>query len=817
MSERNGGAPTAKWSLAMIVRNCAKDLDRCLSSIAAYPDEIVIVNTGIDENEEGFAETNKIAKSFGAKVLHFPWVQDFAKARQFSFDNCSNDVVMWLDSDDVVENPRVLNQVIRQNFGNQDTECLYVEYLYDFDEKGVCTTVLNRERVVDRRCFEWRAPIHETLCEIRLVRGKKVPPQAGRIKHCHTRDDEGQRKSLQRNLSVLEHHFNPVDKGGLGEYCEERMLFYWANTLMGLDKYEEALPKYLEYIPRSGSTGEIMQAFCSASECARIMKRFKDARLLAMEAVNKNPDAPSPYWFLARAYGEANNWPLAEHWALACLERANEFQQEMVTNPKMVFGGSALLAATAKYHQKKLDGIDKLLDIAERYVGKEDHIVKELRTNIAEAMQKAALMTAYKTLKGFVEKESGQVGVRNLAKLAPEQIKSFPEVAAYLPKERPAGKRSIAFLCNGGMPGKWGPELLKTGIGGSEEAVVYLSEQFVRFGWHVEVYAPCHEQVWNGVHWYPIERYSGPEDSETLDVLVIWRSPHMLMYGGSKARRTYTWLHDMPSPNMWVPGIENGYDGIFVLSQFHSDQYDFVSPKKKILSANGLPTDRLVPIEELKNENHRFVFASCPMRDLETVLLWWEKIKEKFKDAELDIYYGFHPTLVTQAQGTDPYSRNIAETIKRITVLKNQPGVNWHGFVGHDELHAGFAKAGFWLYPTMFPEISCITGMKMQAHGVVPITVNRAAMVETVKHGVKIENFNGTVEDQTRWFEALVKAVESPPTKEQRIEMAKAARADFSWAGVASQWISQFEADLAKPKRDRVYDRNRMDLIRASE
>jgi hypothetical protein len=47
--------------------------------------------------------------------------------------------------------------------------------------------------------------------------------------------------------------------------------------------------------------------------------------------------------------------------------------------------------------------------------------------------------------------------------------------------------------------------------------------------------------------------------------------------------------------------------------------------------------------------------------------------------------------------------------------------------------------------------------------------------------------------------------------------MALDARATFSWAKVAEQWAGLMEADLALPKRDRFYQRGRLDLVRASE
>ena len=230
----NGQLQTAKakWSLAMIVRNCADSLERCLKTIAAYPDEIVIVNTGVDESEPGFKETSRVAESFGAKVFHFPWIENFSAARNLSFQKCSNDVVMWLDSDDMVDNPMMLDRCIRQQFGAGRIGVLYAEYLYAFDsiefdgkkpvKWGTCTALLTRERVVDRRSFEWRAPIHEVLCENFRVVGSKIEPRIARIRHVHLHDEESQNGSLERNLRIIEYHYLPKEQGGLGEYCEER-------------------------------------------------------------------------------------------------------------------------------------------------------------------------------------------------------------------------------------------------------------------------------------------------------------------------------------------------------------------------------------------------------------------------------------------------------------------------------------------------------------------------------------------------------------------------------------------------------------------
>ena len=61
-------------SLTMIVRDEEKNLPHCLESVRGIFDEIVVVDTGSTDR------TVEIARSFGARVFDFVWVDDFAAA-----------------------------------------------------------------------------------------------------------------------------------------------------------------------------------------------------------------------------------------------------------------------------------------------------------------------------------------------------------------------------------------------------------------------------------------------------------------------------------------------------------------------------------------------------------------------------------------------------------------------------------------------------------------------------------------------------------------------------------------------------------------
>lgn len=81
---------------ALIVRNEARCLKRCLDSVSPWVDRIVVVDTGSND------ETVTIARACGAAVSHFIWVDDFAAARNRSLDLADADWTLVIDADEAI-------------------------------------------------------------------------------------------------------------------------------------------------------------------------------------------------------------------------------------------------------------------------------------------------------------------------------------------------------------------------------------------------------------------------------------------------------------------------------------------------------------------------------------------------------------------------------------------------------------------------------------------------------------------------------------------------------------------------------------------
>ena len=70
--------PRAPVSLCMIARNEETSLADCLRSVADLVAKMVVVDTGSTDR------TKELAQQCGAQVFDFPWVDDFAAARNES-------------------------------------------------------------------------------------------------------------------------------------------------------------------------------------------------------------------------------------------------------------------------------------------------------------------------------------------------------------------------------------------------------------------------------------------------------------------------------------------------------------------------------------------------------------------------------------------------------------------------------------------------------------------------------------------------------------------------------------------------------------
>ncbi|KAE8912164.1 hypothetical protein PF005_g5379 [Phytophthora fragariae] len=366
---------------------------------------------------------------------------------------------------------------------------------------------------------------------------------------------------------------------------------------------------------------------------------------------------------------------------------------------------------------------------------------------------------------------------------------------------RPEHKVVIAFYCH--EYGQewwehWGPSSLDTGLGGSEEAVVFLSRELQKLGYWVEIYGDpspqdistldqANEDI---VRWYP--HYTYDVDDRGVDMFVAWRY-HISIAMGNAAWKKFLWMHDLPQEDAKRSSeLLDNVDGIFCLSNFHASMFPESFQSKITVSTNAVDPSFFV-----NGPNHadRFVYGSAPSRGLFAVLQAWPRIREVIPTAELSVFYGFRPAFLKWGQSQ---MNNFTEWMAEMNrLLTETPGVRYVGLVNHAQLAKEYSYAGFYLYPTAFSETSCISLMKAMATGAIPITSRfpASALPETVDEfdlGPRALQ-QKTIVDDPEWMELWIQSIVDAVRDEQqattvRHRMKRFARKKYRWEHIALQW-----------------------------
>jgi glycosyltransferase involved in cell wall biosynthesis len=339
---------------------------------------------------------------------------------------------------------------------------------------------------------------------------------------------------------------------------------------------------------------------------------------------------------------------------------------------------------------------------------------------------------------------------------------------------------------------QWSPKSIDKGIGGSEEMFIGMAKEFAKSN-KVRVWNRCldDEGTYDNVEYKNYDDF----DVEETDILIICRSPQLLLkhkLDKVKAKK-YLWLHDTVNP-LGVICYLMGFDGIFTLSKWHQDYYlQCCAPefRDKIIETRNA-VDYSLFNQKVERDPYTIVYGSLYNRGLVNLLTLWPKIKLAVPKAKLRIFYGWQTLEKLLSVGDFKNFKNQLET------LMDQEGITHLGRISHKEVAKEMLGAGVWAYPcTDFNEISCITAMKAQIGGAIPVVIPKAALQETVKYGIKVSNGKTPEEILNNWANGLIMVLKDSNGQEQlRKVMMKKVENIFNYENLAKSWIDIFNKEL---------------------
>lgn len=585
---------------------------RMLKSFSPYVDGIFVALTGTSGK---FNKLKRLLDSYKAKYVicspqthpklytkeedHY-FFSNFAEARNISWSIVTENFkyVMWADIDDVIIAGEEIKQAVKR-MEEKNLDAIFFNYWYSVKLKGdeITDVVIEhyRERIMKRGVYKWVSRLHEVCLPIDSNYQPKyetwVEGQEG--KKCvwvHLTEDTRINKALERNEKILKIQANEE------KFEDPRTLFYLAKLLFDKktpESLNEAIPLLELYLYKSGWDAERANACEYLGLIYQLQGKYREAVKIFHRGVMEYPKHHLLYLRLASAYYDIEQNEFGDHW----LDLAMKFDLPKATATIQHTEEIKLLACTLKYIQaRRHNDLKGMLEWANRragLMGQDDGVLSEVKQ--LDELNTVAQGTF--NLAKYLESHGQKDKIINLVSLLPREIGQLPAISFLATRSGYVKKwsdKSVVYYASFGAPHfeQWGPDSAdKGGIGGSETAVIRLSEEWAKKGYEVTVYADIKEEVTtkNGVHWLPFYAVNWNDEFNTL---ILWRSPHLVDVV-KKAKKLYYDAHDIESQLNWPEDRMNKIDKVFFKSDWHRSNLPKLHDNKCVVISNGIKYENL--------------------------------------------------------------------------------------------------------------------------------------------------------------------------------------------------------------------------------
>lgn len=339
----------------------------------------------------------------------------------------------------------------------------------------------------------------------------------------------------------------------------------------------------------------------------------------------------------------------------------------------------------------------------------------------------------------------------------------------------------IDFLAVSGSPlhqtmnSLWGKDGV-IGIGGSEQYMLTLCEEWQKRGHRVRLYNDPRQQGVGPFEQLNVGLFNPREDR---DILIGFRVLDWRFQQATAGKKI--WL----SCDQYTTGdfrtFASWANKVVCISPFHQEYF-----AKTYDIFDTVSIDIPVRVQDYDNQNvqkvsHRCIFTSVPDRGLDILAVAWPQIVAKVPDASLVITSDYR-------LWNQPHAMN--EQFK--AQFSSIPNVRFLGAVTRDQLIQEQLKAEIMPYPCSYEELFCIAVAEAQYAGCYPITSNYGALATTNRFGSILTG------DPTHWswisrfVEQTVKMLCHPQLKDFMDGVKYAASMTYSPSVVMPQWEALF-------------------------
>jgi len=359
-------------SVCMIVKNEEELLPNCLDSIKHLADEIVIVDTGSTDR------TVEIAESYGARIYHYEWKNDFSAARNVSIEYGTGDWICIIDADEELVAEDL--EELRKTLYTTDYRALSIS-VYNFSqEENLHTSFLPSVRFVRREPMSrYEGIVHNML---RLPEDEEVLRSPVRFRHYgYGLSKEKMAKKVERTKSMLLQQLEEDPDYGFAHFNMAQILrgeqevptadqmeqvIYHSSRAVDLSDPEKPGERHIHLM----AAHQLVTAYFNKGD-------YKNAEKWCHYALSLQPDYLDPLLSLGHIYSSTRQLELARKYYLEYLDQQKHYNEHNQTEYVILmhlrsrhnaFYGLGLVAQMENNHPDAADWYEKCIEERDDYL-----------------------------------------------------------------------------------------------------------------------------------------------------------------------------------------------------------------------------------------------------------------------------------------------------------------------------------------------------------------------------------------------------------------------------------------------------------------
>lgn len=306
----------ARLGVVMIVKDEAHNLPFLFSDLREIADEVVVVDTGSTD------KTAEICRAWGVKLVHEPWRDDFAFARNRSIEEATAQHLLWLDGDDRLPAASQKTLIkLRDRVLPTSRQHAYIVRVENTDAAGRVTDNLLQARIFPRIPeARFRYAVHEQITDSLIAAGVQFERLDCVVHHCGYADAEAVQQKVRRNEELLRRELEQQPDS-------VHHLAHLAQTCAGGRDFVQADAWMSEAIQKAGEQEWLPTIRAEYHMLRSIYRRLRSHRAGMIydleQAISLWPEWGVPYSALAERRMQEEDWDAA--WELVEQGRSKSF------------------------------------------------------------------------------------------------------------------------------------------------------------------------------------------------------------------------------------------------------------------------------------------------------------------------------------------------------------------------------------------------------------------------------------------------------------------------------------------------------------